>query len=283
MNGLNLNNLLVIIVLYKEKLTESETYRSLNSASLLHKIKLNLFVYDNSPKPYCKSLNNNLISLEYKHDKLNSGVSKAYNLGAKFANDNGKKFILLLDQDSYLQSDFLIKIDNIISKDKDCKIFAPYVYEKKTDILISPSKFRCFIGSLLKLDFGRENLKLHNRSVINSGLLIDVDFFKLIGGFDERIYLDFSDHEFIYRVSKKVDEIGLIPSRIYHSLSAFEKVEVSNRLFRFETYFVGGFIFSCKIKKKFLFLCISFVRSLILFFRFKNFQFVKIFFKNIKL
>ena len=136
--------------------------------------------------------------------------------------------------------------------------------QKKTNVLISPSLYKNFRGRLINLKSDQRYLKLEGISMINSGMTISLSLFDRVGGFDESIKLDFSDHDFIFRVSSCVYRIVLIPVTLYHSLSSFERPCLESDLYRYKMYLNGGRIFSRKIDKYFIFLFVSFGRCLLL-------------------
>src|SRR5690606_15818190 len=97
-----------------------------------------IYVYDNSPNIDEEAIANPFVF--YVHDNKNPGVSKAYNEGAKFAKDNGKNWILLLDQDTQLPEDFLRKIEENIHEYPPCQLYAMRLYSNT--VLLSPSGYR---------------------------------------------------------------------------------------------------------------------------------------------
>ena len=82
--------------------------------------------------------------------------------------------------------------------------------------------------------------KLHQLSLINCGLCIDTNAFKQNGGYNEKLALDFSDHDFIRRFKNKItDEFVLIDLTVRHDLSSRSKNSLANDLGRFDYYLMG--------------------------------------------
>lgn len=278
---IDIKELYIIIVIYKIEYFKSLSYLSLVDSIHKLNVKLDLLIYDNSPDPTTTNSKDNNFNLTYIHDASNPGVSRAYNIGAGIAKNKEKKFLLLLDQDSKFDENFL---DNIIIKinenPKKC-LFAPYVMYGDTNTLISPSRYKNFRGSLLEFDFNKSQFNLKNMSMINSGMVISTDLFFKVGGYSESIRLDFSDHEFIHRISKEIDEVNMVPSKMYHSLSSMESSSLQSSIYRYNSYLEGGKIFSNNINKKLIFLYVSFGRCVLLSLKMKTFAFCTIFIKSL--
>ena len=117
------DTLLIILVVYKRRLEECEAFQSILK---MHKSGqlLNLFVYDNSPEPQ-RIFNYQGLSIIYKHDSQNSGLSKAYNIGAVQAKNDKLDWILLLDQDTILPANILSKYHFAIHERPNIRLFVP--------------------------------------------------------------------------------------------------------------------------------------------------------------
>ena len=277
---MKIEDLLVVVVLYNIDYSKSTTCISLEKCILDSGEKLEILLYDNS---ISESSNNysNVFNVVYMHDPNNSGVSKAYNSGAKLAATTGKKYLLFLDQDSVLEKDFLKQVIETINSNPGRNIFSPFVCQKQNSILISPSKYKNFRGEFLELKSNTKYLKLENLSMINSGMVISLELFDDAGGFNELIKLDFSDHEFIHRVSKVTSRLIMIPAIISHSLSIFEDDSLESDLFRYGMYLDGGRVFSKNINKYPVFLYVSLGRCVLLTLKTRSIGFFKLFFSSI--
>lgn len=278
---MKIEDLFVVVVVYEIEFSKSSTYVSLENCLKHSNEKLEMLLYDNSIDDFNSGLVSNFINITYLHDSSNPGVSKAYNTGAKFAKKYEKKYLLFLDQDSVLEEGFLGCVVNTINSNPKDNIFSPFVYQKQKNILISPSEYKNFRGRYLKLANDRKYLLLENVSMINSGMVISLNLFSNVGGFNEAIKLDFSDHEFIHRVSKKVNRLVMIPTNLYHSLSILESGSLKNDLFRFRMYLNGGAIFSKSINKYAVFLYVSLGRCFFLTVNTRSIGFFKLLFNKI--
>lgn len=192
--------ILVVIVLYKRKIHQSISFNCIYSE--LHAqndIESKIYIYDNSPYPDEEGMilaDDNII---YVHDKTNPGVSKAYNQAAHYAELIKCNWILILDQDTFIPKGMLAKY--IEATNNNTMLIAPRVINKSSGSLLSPCLFRYKTGHRLRsYVFGKINIKKY--SFINSGLMINTSAFFKVGGYNENVYLDYSDHEFISRYKK---------------------------------------------------------------------------------
>ncbi len=70
-------------------------------------------------------------------------------------------------------------------------------------------------------------------------MLINVDAMKKIGGFDERIPLDFADHDFCRRFASRFGEAYILDMDCGHGFSDREETPLASALARF-TFFCQG-------------------------------------------
>lgn len=193
-------DVLLVIVLYNQKLSEATTYKTL----CLDKGEEKVFIWDNSPVSFYdkKELPQNVI---YNHSPENLGLSYAYNRAVEYAIANSIPWVLLLDQDTQF-SDKALKIyrENILNN-PSANIIIPQVCINNR-AYISPVK-----GNILmarpKANVPSGFIDLFEYYFINSGLLIQTDTFMSVKGYNEAVKLDFSDIEFIRRLRKSRQNI----------------------------------------------------------------------------
>lgn len=259
---------LAILVLYRCKLEESRAFNSLTCSLNKENEKMDMLVYDNSPIPqynkktFCKG-NINII---YISDVFNSGVSKAYNTGASYARYKGKKWLLLLDQDTFFPLNAILKYRE--QQQSPYMLHVPILKCGKN--CVSPCYYLGGYGKALK--YYKLGLNSFKRiSLLNSGLFISLILFRKVGGYNENIPLDFSDHYFISCVKKYIREFNVLDIQCEHSLSSSE-MNMNKVLFRFEFYIKGAKEYSKYNKMLKLFVLARLVKLTI---KFKSWQFVK--------
>ena len=215
---------LYVIVLYKVQLISSKTYQTF----IRSYPELKLFVYDNSPNPQNITRPNTI----YIHDARNSGLSLAYNKAAKYANEHGFRWLLILDQDTDLSCISIEDYERAISSYPQIKLFAPKV--NCGTRFMSPTKVwnkMMFLQD--KVPSGI--LSLSKYSIINSGMCVNVDAMIKCGGYKEDVFLDYSDHQFIERFKKLYPTCFIIDKEIKQSFSTVtdDKPSTINRYILF--------------------------------------------------
>lgn len=278
----NINDVLIVIVIYDIKVKESQTINTLFESWSHFKNndtdKIDLIVYDNS---YSRSdfndFNRDNVDVIYIHNALNPGVSKAYNESALIAKEKKKKYIIILDQDTSLPKNFLLEYISAINFYKGYAIYAPKLIDK--NMLISPCKYLYKRGINLKdVNEGINDLK--NINFLNSGLLIDLDAYMDVDGYDESIRLYFSDFVFIDKIRKKYDLYVLINCELNHSLSSNDYSKLCDSKIRFKYYCEGAKQASNNWKSWIQYFITVGLRSFKMSKRLDSIDFVKIFMVN---
>lgn len=231
-----LDDILIVLVVYEKNLKETVFYQSL----ILALPSLDFFIYDNSKSSQIKDIC--LPNLFYVHDISNPGVSKAYNEAAKYATLRNKKAILLLDQDSGFSAENIIEYLEKYRTYGDDFIYAPLVVDAKKSKVYSPANLKHFVGHAVSYPAVKRDglFCLKGMSVINSGLLIPLAIFDTIGGFNEKIKLDFSDVYFVERYKEFNQNIILLDIEMTHGLSGDEGKNFFKETSRFAYYCTGA-------------------------------------------
>ncbi|MCS6956323.1 MAG: glycosyltransferase [Patescibacteria group bacterium] len=139
-------------------------------------------------------------------------VSYQRNFGASNAKGD---YLIFLDADSRIQPSFLEKVEKFILKNKGL-VFIPYVKPEKKDILYKP----LFDLANILVEFSQ---KLPKKFSLGGSIIIEKNFFKLIGGFNEKLFIS-EDHELIERASDYGVQIKFIKnSPVTFSLRRIKK------------------------------------------------------------
>lgn len=226
-----LNTSLFCLVIYKKKISEIPLLHFLNQLS--SSAQPTIFIYDNSPESQVALAYNNL-KIEYVHNSSNPGVSKGYNVAAKFAESSKLEWLFLCDDDIELTEKALNEYAFGIQK--DFNLFAPTLLCNEK--IYSPCKYFLKKGSHLSISKpGAHQTK--GKNFLNNGLLVRTSAFLNTGGYDENIPLYFSDFEFFERFSKSNSEFYWLNCSLNHNLSDETDIDVSRATTRY-TYFVLG-------------------------------------------
>lgn len=229
-----LDSILPILVVYKQNLRNSISLNALSIHLDKTGIRLDLFVYDNSPAlSELASFKFKQFDITYIHDPLNSGVSKAYNTGAKFGSTKNKEWIMLLDQDTSFPDDFMIKYQEASIKNPEIKLFCPILITQFGQIM-SPCVYRHKQGQWVK-QLNKGVYSLYSFSPVNSGMMINLKAFNQVGGYNESVRLDFADFQFIERFKNSFKMFCVIDLVCRQEFSGFEKniVTLKNRFVLF--------------------------------------------------
>jgi glycosyltransferase involved in cell wall biosynthesis len=267
------DKLLVVVVLYKKRLEDSSTYRSLQASLADCGQQAELYVYDNSPAKAEFQIRSDQFRITYISDTANSGISKAYNAAAAYAMKQHKEWLLLFDQDSNLPLDYFDVMSDAVTKNDKHSLFVPVL--KQDGRILSPCRFRFMKGSALKsIVYGP--MSFMDVSIFNSGILVSLALFNNAGGYNEAIKLDFSDHYFINQVKKVQNEFVVLPVSIQHELSSHTNDE-GKITSRFKQYCGGVRAYGSAVGGAPFLLFWTFLRSLKLTLTFRNPVFIGIF------
>ena len=263
-------NLLISIVIYDKKIEELPIFLSFKREGAF-----DIFIYDNSKTPQ-EVPTFESINIYYEHDEKNSGVSRAYNRAYKKAKELQKELLLVLDQDTLFKLENVEKYTNSYLAYGKNYIYAPLIIGQNETIAISPFFLKYNVGKgIPKKLLNTGNFLLNDKSLINSGLMIPLNIFEKIKGFNEKIKLDFSDIYFIEKYKKIKQEIVLVDVVLDHSLSGAEEKNYLKELNRYKYYCNGARELTLSIKSS-TFLAVL-RRMLRLLIKYKKIKFIVIF------
>lgn len=273
--------ILPIVVLYKKELSDAESINTLLDSDIDNSIS-DIFVYDNTPENIIK---NNIVcevyrnrNVIYYHDIKNSGVSTAYNSGMKKANELNYKYVLLLDQDTVFPSDALKFYQQSIEDQPGINLHVPRLLTKKGEFC-SPLRY-AFHRGFVTNELSSGIYSLNTYSPINSGMLLDVNTAILAGGYNNKVYLDFSDFQFIERLKNISSSFYLMPLTLEQDLSNDDE-NYNNLLNRYGIYCeCARFCEKNNIYDEFIYFMMVLIRGIKLVQRTKMLKFISIFYNN---
>jgi rhamnosyltransferase len=145
-----------------------------------------MYAFDNSPKSkneYVEELRR-VKKIEYVTLGRNVGIAKALNDIARMALLKGYQYLLTMDQDSYFTSPNLDYMISLLMNDARIGIMSP-VHCVKNDL---PEKVHGESEEIL--------------TTMTSGNLLNLKIWNTLGGFDEKLFIDYVDHEYCLRMNK---------------------------------------------------------------------------------
>jgi len=263
--------MLISIVIYNKKISDLTILKKIPNKNT------DIFIYDNSKFPQEVSTFEN-VNIYYEHDENNSGVSRAYNQAYKKAKELNKELLLVLDQDSSFELNFIEQYMKVYKTYKNDYIYAPIVCDEKKTKIYSPAFMSNFVGKTQSFEnFVYEKIySLLGKSVINSGLMIPLEMFEKIGGYNEKLKLDFSDIYFIEKYKELNPKIVLVDVYLKHSISGDEGKDYAREYNRFKYYCSASKEIENSLKT--LVFWSPFRRLIRLTLKYKKFSFIKIFY-----
>lgn len=219
-----IKSLVGVAVLYKCNFKESITLVSLNKSLDRVNRRLTLLVYDNGPeKQFIQgSFEYGNLDIRYKHDPKNPGISRAYNEGVKYASKLEADWILLLDQDTYVNSDFCESFleKTAVNIEPDIVCIIPRILSANDNTLLSPSKM--YPGGITRpANKVKPGILEQTITSINSGTFISSQFIRSVGGFSDEYPLDMLDHWYFREIKRKRKKVLLLNTFVNHNLSVY--------------------------------------------------------------
>lgn len=245
----------VAIVIYNKKCSESISMSSVEK--WMSKEEFKMIVFDNSTKDYGNKEYCQKKSYKYITYYQNKGLSFAYNRIVENIGKEKANYILILDDDTELNEEFVKEI-------KECKeadIYLPIVRSNKDDYFFSPS---IKVNRVRTVPiFSIEEIKNKRITAINSGMLVKTNVYENIL-YDEDLFLDYVDHDFMDKVNEKEYKIKILSATIFQDISRQNISNTNGVKNRFQIYGKDYKIY-CFKRKKYFFYFLSFFKTTISF------------------
>ncbi|SHM61951.1 glycosyltransferase family protein [Flavobacterium saccharophilum] len=274
---------LVLVVLYKQKVSESSTLLTLINCKN-HLTQKMLFVWDNSPNPLDEHeiifLENQFKNFKYLNSQDNRSLSEVYNTVIKQIKFNK---IFIFDQDTSLTDEYFELVDSSALNNTDVGIFLPFVKNKNR--VVSPLRF-----SVINFDHSKIIKKgrvlAKNKTAFASGLCIKEWIFKRDNiWFDQNLSFYGIDYKFILDYGDFNRYMYVIDYELKHSLSFTEEETKEVKIKRFDSNIAASF-YLANARFNFFQKVIIVIRSLFVSFKmslkYRDSIFFMILFKNLK-
>ncbi len=186
---------LFLVVLYNKLINDSQTINQLLKCHIK-----DILIIDNSEQRAIIKQNELIAkeqNLKYIANHQNLGLSKAYNKAIAGIDPNQYQYVVLLDDDTIINDDYLHKVQNLSYQENT--IYVPYVYNQLQQLTSPCYHDDNFLKEhLIKPKYmHKDKLKqLENTNLlygINSGMIIPLSFFHQFQ-YNENIFLDCVDH-----------------------------------------------------------------------------------------
>ncbi len=202
----------------------------------LSKVKYKNFkilIVDNaSANESVKVLKKELPQIKLLVNKENLGFSGGCNVGIKYALKDKADYVLLLNNDTLVDKNFLTELIKVSESDKNIGIVSPFIFyaDSPKKIWSAGLNFRYknawpFIDENREtLDKGQFKKPLKNEYLTGCSMLIKKDVFNKIGYFKDEYFLYLEDMDFSVRATRCNLTLYSVPSsKIWHKIGQSSK------------------------------------------------------------
>lgn len=215
-----------LIVIYNKACKDSNSVKDFQK----YNPNTTLIIYDNSTKDfhnkeYCE--NNGFI---YFTKNRNVGISKAYNYVIDNMHFKVDDYLIILDDDTHITREYFNEVKAAV---KNCKYDVILPIVRANNKIISPYNF--YMNCRSKMIKNRHDLIKSKISGINSGMVINTQLFNKIK-YNENLFLDYVDYDFMRRVHKINGVIHVLNSQIDQEFQYFsyDRKNINGAIFRFK-------------------------------------------------
>jgi len=207
----------IVLVLYKLKLEDSLTYKTLCENNIYLKCNYELLIYNNSPEILIEESNKYIVINASQNDML----ACAYNYALQRAKKYNREWLLLLDQDTCLTKEYFEQLNDALLYENVAAIIPRL---KSKQMHLSPKSYCSLFGPWIKM------INIHRAGIIknktiqafNTSALISIDAIWKIGGFPVDFPLDVLDFYVFYLLSKNNEKFYLMNVDLQHDLSVLD-------------------------------------------------------------
>ena len=199
-----------VVVIYNKKCTESASFSQIVTYG-----EVLVILVDNSTDPDLQHSNRESclrLGCEYYSMGGNKGLAQAYNAAISQIGSR-TNYLMLLDDDTAIPQDVLSVLEQSIALHPSASVFVPLVLDQAA--LLSPSRRWSSLFFRLKK---KPDAFTQRMSAINSGLVIRLDRETMAKPlFDDKMFLDCIDHDFILRRVRKGESIVIYPAEFHQN------------------------------------------------------------------
>jgi hypothetical protein len=232
------NSIEIVLVLYQCSLRESIAFTTLEEQLRKNSIDYELMIYNNDKNQKIEHEKYVVINSE-KNQKL----SKAYNFALERAIKNRRKWLLLLDQDTFIPDNYFVELEKLFASNYSPDLVAIVPFLETDGKILSPKKispYMRFDSNVNKAGYTRERI-----NAFNSMSLLRADFMKLIGGFSNQFPLDMLDHWIYHQIYQHRKWVYILPVFVKHD-SSFIKLEENVSISRYKEFLIAESTFILK-------------------------------------
>lgn len=216
-----------VIVVYNRDLENSPSYSSLLLSGV------GITVCDNSISVTRNEEKAKSDGVRYLDMNGNAGLPRAYNRAFDSLSDvSDDTLICLFDDDTEIPSGYFSAIADAVEKNPDAVAFLPVVREADNGLIMSPCRIKGCRVSRADDPFA---VSANELTGINSGLAIRSATARKFK-YNEKLFLDYADHDYIRRLRKSGAELAVFDSPLIQHFSRSGNVSRKSAEKRFNLF-----------------------------------------------
>ena len=222
------NSIEIVIVLYQCSLDESVTFQSLKKLLEKTSIDYELIIFNNDKN---QKIQNSMFLIVNSEE--NQRLPGAYNYALEKAVESGKKWILLLDQDTVIPETYFEELQKLFLSNYPSDLVAVVPILESDGKISSPK----LISSKMRFerDLAEKGYTKDRINAFNSMSLLDVQFIKSLGGFNKEYPLDMHDHWCYNQIFKHQKLVYILDTTTDHN-SSFVNFEENISVKRYKQF-----------------------------------------------
>jgi N-acetylglucosaminyl-diphospho-decaprenol L-rhamnosyltransferase len=203
-----------VIVTYNPMKWVDKLYSFLKAEKI---VSNTIFIDNGSTDEFPQWIEQNKLSDSVYFQNKNLGFGAANNLGIKLALKKNAKYVLLLNQDAWIEEGSLDILIEVISRNKNIGIVSPLHFNKLLTKL--DNNFSHYLGSSNLVSyfehFPRIKYPFIESDFVNAAIwLLSVHAIEKVGGFNPSFYHYGEDDEYCGRLKKRGFKIAIVPNAI---------------------------------------------------------------------
>jgi GT2 family glycosyltransferase len=161
---------------------------------------------------------NNFPSVAAIPNEKNLGFAGGNNVGIKYALENGADFVLLLNQDTEVEPDFLKKLVEAARENSRAGVMSPLIFWKRTsEVWFSGGRINWFNMKSYHDREAKKGKPYESGFITGCSMFIKKEVLEKIGLLDDKFFLYWEDADFSYRAKRAGFATMVVPeSVIYH-------------------------------------------------------------------
>lgn len=165
-----------------------------------------------------------------KNEK-NLGFAAGNNVGVRYAMENGADYVLLLNQDTEVEPDFLQKLIDVAENNPKAGILSPLIFWKRTDkVWFSGGKVNWLNMKSIHLTDLKKGMPYESDFITGCSILIKREVIEKIGSLSEKFFLYWEDADFSFRARKNGYLAMVVPESVIYHFEAYSE-PAGNKLY----------------------------------------------------